>query len=617
MLHARKITLLLAALLLCFCGTASARVLAIYQGGQVIPASVLTTASCSNPGDPSNGPQLVALFSEQVNGTAPPVTTTLQEDAGESTEVDLQVSIVEACAAGQVAFKYRHDSDTASADINISPREFGITLDLVTGASASQSVSYAVIDDDEAEGDEAVDLVGYQVTFFVGGATGTTSGHRVMAHILIPANSETVVDDNDIPDDVSLDQMDVIETLNTACSKAADGSDLDETCGVINRALDDDDPVLRKRRTIQLADELDPEIVTVSPASQVAIGRTQFSNLQSRLQALHRNAGTVSEDSNIDLGLRMNGNSWAGANWIGNYLNAAGAQDGGGSRLLSDKWGYFLNGSFNFGDKNAAMDVPTFDFSFYGVTGGLDYRFDGGVVVGAAFGYTRFDADLANNAGEAVSDAYSLMGFGTFDIVDNLYVDATLGYSTTEFQQTRVVDLSEFAVPMQTLIGRTDVKQLSASFSLNYRAYLGKGWTMTPYASIYYANTEADPFAEHGGSLALSYQTYSFNSLISTLGLRTSTVINTRHGVISPFVDLDYQHEGRQGAFEIKTAYLAVESVGPTVSIGDPERNFGTLGAGASWVFASGDQLFVRASSQLANRTKTLYSITIGGHFEF
>lgn len=609
----RDVLVLVTASLLCLASGASARVLAVFQGGRITVAARQAAFSCSDPATPN----LVAVFEEDVDATAPPATLTLEEKAGGSGQVDLGVRIVDACSEGSITFQYRHESAAASGDLDINPRQFSITLPLTDGAGNHQIVNYAVIDDNEAEDQESVSLVGYNIVFFTGNASGQTSGHRVMARVIIPANNEQVVDEDDIPDDMPDDQLEVLDTLDAACTKAEDGSDFGEACDDLDLALDGDDDDERRRRARRIADELEPEVAAVAPASMLAVGRSQYNNVQSRLHVLRERTGS-SGNSNVNLRLAMNGKVFD-SRWIQDYIHAASGQDGGsGSRLLSDKWGFFLNGSINLGDRERELDTPAHDFNFSAITGGVDYRFDHGIILGAAIGYTRFDTDMDEADASAESDAWTVTGFGTFDVAKNLYIDATVAWGVTDFQQMRVVDLSAISgVARQTLRGSTDVTQLSGSLALNYRAYLGNGWTLTPYGSVYFARTEADPFSESGGAFALGYQGYSFDSMLSSLGARASTAINLDTGVLAPFVDLAFQHEGGMDPFQIDTSYLAVASAGPTISIGQGDQSFGNLAAGVVWVFASGNQLVMRASSRFGNSQQTLYAFYIGGRFEF
>lgn len=226
--------------------------------------------------------------------------------------------------------------------------------------------------------------------------------------------------------------------------------------------------------------------------------------------------------------------------------------------------------------------MPDFDFDFYGVTGGVDYRLDNGMILGASVGYTWFGADLSKGAGEAESDAYTFQGFGTFDVIENLYFDITVGYTLTDFDQTRIVDLSGIGnLGRQALKGSPDISQFSTSAALNYRPYAGRGWTFTPYGSIFYSYTDVDSFAESGGSLALRYKGYTFDSILTSLGARVTKAINLAKGVLTPFLDIAYQHENGNDSFQIETAFLqSVAAVGPSVFIGDPDRDFATLGGG-------------------------------------
>jgi len=434
-----------------------------------------------------------------------------------------------------------------------------------------------------------------------------------LLEIRIPANSEDVVDPDDLTEDSTEDEREAVDDLNEACRRAEPGSDLASTCDEMRESQDDTtDDEDRQEEARRIAREVDPSEVTEATAAALeTIGRVQHGNILNRLSSIRSGSRGIDVSS---LTLAMNGHSMA-MGWVQDYMQAE-EGSGGASRLLSEEWGIFLNGSISFGDRDFRQQSG-YDFDIYDLTGGADYRFGNGLVLGGAFGLTRFESDIDGGGGSLDSDAFSVQGFGTLDLSENFYVDATIAYTDGDIDQSRVLDLTGIgSLSEQTLTGTADSTQVAASLTLNYRAAIGAGWSLTNYGSLYYADTEVDALTEQGGGLALTYEERQFDALLSTLGARVSKVFNLENGVMTTFADLSYNHESKDDV-NVNTQFAAVGSPGPTVLVDDPDKNFGSIGVGGTWVFPSGNQLFVKFNTLVLDDTRSRSSIYVGGRIEF
>ena len=70
---------------------------------------------------------------------------------------------------------------------------------------------------------------------------------------------------------------------------------------------------------------------------------------------------------------------------------------------------------------------------------GGDYRFTDRFISGLAFGYLRTNADFHSSAGDFTSDAYSLSAYGTYYVLDKLYVDGIVTYGWNTYDTERNV----------------------------------------------------------------------------------------------------------------------------------------------------------------------------------
>jgi len=597
----------LVTLILSGTATAGTRLFAVYNDGRLQPAVGKAGFSCDDSG-------LAFVFSETVDGGPPPEALTLEESSADTAHVTVRVQITQSCGDGDVTFSYGHDSDGGTfgpgGDLNASPQSFALSMATMPGATDMETVNYQAVDDAESEDAETFTLFGDQIVFFVGNTAGQASDRRDLASITIPANDEKTVDPNDLPDGSTDQQRNAIERLNNACAMAEPNSALADTCEKIHEYQNQQNPQERSRQARRIADALNPQVVVVTSLSALQTGRIQHENIVDRLVALHQGAKGISLDNvNLSLGGLNIGTGW---------LNAASDDYDSSSRLLGEKWGLFLDGSVSLGNQDRRITGPGFDFDAYSLTAGLDYRFDSGLILGGAVGFDNYSSDLDGSAGGLDSNSKTLQGFGTYNFTDRLYVDLTAAYTSGDLDQDRVIDLSGIGgLGSETARGSTNSDQTSASVALNYDTSFSPGWSATAYGSLYFADTTIDAFSEQGSALALSFEEQNFQSLLSSLGVRVTKVVNLSNGVLTPFADVAWQHESKNDSFEIKTRFVQVDAEGPTALVSEPDRDFGRAAVGASWVFPSGNQVFFRVNSLLLDANTNRYSVYVGGRFEF
>lgn len=589
----------------------SSRQTAVYMDGRVqsVSGTGLESFSCEDEG-------LAFVFSETVNGGAPPRQISLEDSQQETAEATVRVEITQSCGGGEAVFSYGHElsgSGAAPEGVSISPEQFSISLATSQGAGAARSVIYRLVNDNEPRDEQTLLLSGDRIVFFVEGTAGQTSDPRELLRVRVPENDPRPVDPDDLPPEAPSEERDVVDVLNELCRVAEPGSELAETCTEIRDSQDDEpDSGQRGEEARQIARAIDPSAVTEATlAALVSVGRVQHENILNRLMSIREGSrgGDVSS-----LRLAINGRTF-NAPWIQNYLKAE-EEAGGGSRLLSEQWGYFFNGMISVGDQ-AFQRGTGYDFDIYGLTGGVDYRFNSGLVLGGALGVSRFESEIDNRGGTLDSDSISFQGFGTYNLNDRFYIDSTVAYMKSDLDQSRTIDLSGVgSLSRHTARGQTDAEQFSASLALNYQTALGSGWSITNYGSLYFADTTVDELTEQGSSLALVYEKREFDSLLSTLGLRVSKVFNMERGVLTSFADVAYKYESKDKV-DVNTRFAAAESPGPIVVIEDADKDFATLGIGATWIFRSGNQVFLKLNTLVNDSARNRTSVYAGARFEF
>lgn len=587
---------------------ASTRHGAVYESGQVI-FSGQSMSRMQQAGSCDEDSDLLFTFEESVA----PDTLSLSVREEDSGAIVLTLTITLACHEGSAIFEYDHEPDGNSAvigeDLSISPQSFGINLPLSIGASEQVNVSYEALQSAPFFSEHRFVMIGDRISFFAGSAFGQAGERRELAAVSVASGD--VIDMGAI---IDADNRTVRagSALNDACDQAEPGSTLFQTCLQIDQFAD------TPSQLRQASDAFDAHQVSAIPAASTESSRIQSGNVAERLAAIR--SGMVPALSMDGLAFRSGGRNFSLA-WLPSSLVNRANEDGGdgiGSQLLSERWGAFVNGTVTIGDRSRRGDETAFDYDSWGITAGVDYRFDNGAVVGMAGGFSKYSADLDRNSGKVEGDSYSVQAYGTFDLVENLFVDATLGYTDTDFDFGRVVDLSGIgSMTRSTARGSTDASVVSATVSLNYRIRLDNAWSITPYGQFGYSDVEIDGFSESGSPFDYRYPSQSLDSYLWSAGLRVNRPISLDRGVLIPFADLAFEYESGIDGYGLQPTLVESGIDGPMVNISDPDRSTGRLDAGVSWVFLSGNQIFFSYSALLGDSDTTRHSFYFGARWEF
>lgn len=597
---------------------ASVRYGAVYKNGQIAYSDSPRQSTLGTGVGCESDPDLLFEFTEQAQ---PGVLNLDVEQQNASGSVGVEVTITTACLTGSLTFSYGHAAVRgtigSSGDLDISPSpDQSITVQAMTGAMAMQSFSYTA-NNPARVGDEPFlfQLIGERILFnlrdendaAVIGTVARPPGSEILAGISIAARAQFVdPEDPGVNDDPALG--DAAEALEAACQQAEEGTELAALCRDIEGASGEDLAIIARA--------FDPNELAAVPNAANQTSQIQTINVDSRLAALRGGATGVSFDG---LTLSMNG-AQASTNWLPVGFMSQNQNEG--STLLGEQWGFFVNGDISVGDRDDRGKEVGFDFDSWGITSGVDYRFNNGLVLGGAVGYSAYEADLNQDGGTLDSESWTTQVYGTYDLTRNLYLDATVSISQMDFDQVRVIDLSgarDGVRPRALAFGSTEADQWATSLSLNYRRVFANGWQVTPYGQFRYSETDIDGFTEQSTSVfALRYPDQSFTSQLLSAGVRVSKPFSLERGVLVPFADFAYEYENDIDGYTLQTNLVVAPSIfGPEVEISDPDRTFARLNLGSSFVFRNGSQFFLSYSILLLESDTTSHTFYAGLRLEF
>lgn len=353
----------------------------------------------------------------------------------------------------------------------------------------------------------------------------------------------------------------------------------------------------------------------------VRAANSQFSNIASRLGALRLAAagsGTTGPATafNFEMnGININSDVVGGP---GAYFGGGASGDEGGLKRA----GFFINGSYNTGDRDASALEDGFDFDMFGVTAGFDYRFDTGVL-GVSIGYDDFESEFNPSAvvsgGEIRADGisgsiFALKEFGTF------FIDGIATFGSLDYEMDRLLQYDSSNIdpncqcPSQsrTLVSETDGDHTSFSVNAGWQWYANE-WLIQPTVGVSVRNYEIDGYAEQdtaaNGGMELRYGDQDIDSVRSVVGLQISRAVNRDFGVMRPWFGVEWYHEFEDDQNVLQAKYALEDSLAaadPASSFGagltgclscfnilgeQPDTDFGVVGAGLSLVFPNFMQL--------------------------
>jgi outer membrane autotransporter protein len=426
----------------------------------------------------------------------------------------------------------------------------------------------------------------------------------------------------------------IAETPGLTENQQAVGTSMDELCPSLAEKQANDtltaaeqdllltcDNLVTQPGTAATLSRLAPEEVAAQGTAAIEAAATQHTNVNTRLTALRRG----------DIGMNLSGLTvnYAGIAFNQRLFDGLFPKDkkshGRGAGDIDDlqgRWGAFINGSVNFGEKDETRRETGFDFDTRGITLGLDYRFNHQFVAGGAVGYSRYDSDYNDAAGNLEMDAWSLSAYGTYYQGDNLYADGLIQVGSNRYDTRRRINAVGGAE--QYGLGDTDGIEYAFNISAGYE-YRRDAWTLTPYGRFSYTRAEIDAYTEEasnptatGFGSVLRIEDQDLKSMVLVVGGNFSYSISTANAVLMPQLRFEWEHEFEDDARFINARFVndptrsefAVETDGA-------DKNYFNLGVGLSAVFSQGRTGYLFYETRLDQDDVTLHRINAGLRIEF
>ncbi|MBT3042365.1 MAG: autotransporter domain-containing protein [Candidatus Thiodiazotropha sp. (ex Codakia orbicularis)] len=402
---------------------------------------------------------------------------------------------------------------------------------------------------------------------------------------------------SDIPT-LNNNQQAVADSLDALCSTAQSG-ELQAKCDAIASLPVD--------QQLQALDEIVPNDLAAQGSVSVEIATTQIRNIRTRLAALRKGAAGLAMNG---FHLSIEGQSIPIGTLTDAVINEA--RGGGASADGNPRFGMFVNGRINFGDKDASANESGFDFDTRGITVGADYRLNDRLILGGALGVATTDSEFDNSGGKLDNRTRSISFYGNFYPSEHTYIDWIATAGRHDFETER--NLSTLSTLTE---GDTDGDEIAISLSGGVNFNRGS-LLLNAYGRLEHIEVDIDSYQETGGGgLALQYADQTVESLTTALGARLSNVYSMAWGVLTPSVYLEWEHEFEDDERMITAAFAEDLTTAFSVVTDSTDENYFNYGFGLAATLPRGKSFFFNYESVAGQDGIDNTTIDLGLRIEF
>jgi len=278
-------------------------------------------------------------------------------------------------------------------------------------------------------------------------------------------------------------------------------------------------------------------------------------------------------------------------------------------------FGGWLDGFATFAGVQGDGNSHDADYNLYGTSGGVDYSFsssrEGGLMVGAAFGYTRSKLSVSDLATWGTGDTVQGALYAAFS-TKLFYLGAVGRYGWTDMETTRRV---AFGGLYETANADYDGSSISGYVEAGIAAQEVATLWLQPMASFQYTYLDTDSFRENGAEgIDLDVDSKSLSSMVSNLGVRAYRpfVMDDETDIV-PELRLRWGHEFGDVEREVAARFDDV-TTGPATFVVDGAevgRDVAILGAGWT-VIGEGNASVSLGYDATLNEDLVAHAVTLG-----
>lgn len=241
----------------------------------------------------------------------------------------------------------------------------------------------------------------------------------------------------------------------------------------------------------------------------------------------------------------------------------------------------FASGDFLFGEQSGIDSrSKSSRFSSTGVTIGVTQRVGPDFIVGMAFHHAKTNSTLAEKNGTIAVDGNSLSLYAQKQF-NRLFINGMISYGWNSFNITRPLNVTGFDTATASPTGNQLSAQLKLGYTLIGSENDASGLRLTPTIGLGYQKITIHDYREANGNiLNLNVKEQNSNSVILALGGQLSYGIRVGKSMITPYLDVSYEHALTDGSRIITTELATQPGIPMRSAIGRVDPNSVRLGVG-------------------------------------
>lgn len=285
---------------------------------------------------------------------------------------------------------------------------------------------------------------------------------------------------------------------------------------------------------------------------------------------------------------------------------------------IGEQWSLFFTAETEKLNRDVTDAEDGFDSNAWRLLAGTTYAVDTKTNIGLALTTQRHDGDYTNG-GNFKTETNGIRFLVTENISQQIFVQASASYDAVSSRRARAAIFEEYfnggLVFSRQGQPNSDFSYHQTEISvLSGYNYAHQNMTITPQLGLNWRNTDFGTYNETGDSgLELTYYDDKRQSLQSRLGAQATMAISNTFGVTIPQLDLHWVHEFADKSRRVNVSFThdtRAKRFSYDTEAGD--RNYFELGAGSAFVFAGGNQAFIRAQTLLGHDFYDNYTISAG-----
>ncbi len=310
--------------------------------------------------------------------------------------------------------------------------------------------------------------------------------------------------------------------------------------------------------------------------------------------------------------------------WPLSTTQAAAASSDPSVIAAGEKWEVFASADFGQYDLDQLGVMPGVDSSTHAATGGIEYRINRNVTIGAGLAHVWNENQLANNFGSIDIEGHTAMTYASF-FQNNFWGDAFYSYGDYDVDTSRNTNFGT------TARGATKLRANEVALNLGYNIPVEDRFVHGPVFQVSYSQGQIGDYTETGAALANAViDDQDIESLTTSLVWQLNWRHETDWGCLSPTFRVGYGRENldqeRNVSGSLQTSPVTITQgslVTPgagysnTLATGAAGTDWMEFGAGIGMDFSNGLGVFFDYQGRYFQSDAQLHVGTVKASWEF